>query len=387
MIDRELLKNSFRQRFATPAQWHSFAPGRVNLLGEHVDYLGGRVLPAAIDKGISITARFERSGSLEILAADFDSEVEWTASALEKAPAKGKSHGWQTYFWGCLKELSRLPGFAWRGGQLRISGDLPAGAGLSSSAAFEVATLQLFAAALGLELKGRELALAAQRVENLHVGTQCGIMDSFASVHGREGQFMSLDCARLEYTLHPGQMPGYSFILLHSMVSHELGDNYNRIRADLESAEKAIGCGRLVDLQPEQVEAARSRMSEIEYRRARYAVGEVARTKAFIQAISSGNAVAAGGLMTRTHEGLSRDLGVSTPELDALVELSRDIEGWVGGRMMGGGFGGCTLNLVDTHQLPVYLKKIRAGFEKRYNLRPHTYPVSLERGAFVEKIS
>ncbi len=360
---------------------HSFAPGRINLLGEHVDYLGGHVLPAAIDKGISIT--FSPGGDrLSVVAADLNKKTEWTESQIRSGPAPAS---WQAYVWGALHE-SLAHGASFVPGQWTISSDLPTGAGLSSSAALEVAVIQLVMNLSGTHLSSKDMALMAQKVENLHVGTQCGIMDQFASIHGQEDSFMELDCSSLNYKLYKADHPGACWILINSMISHELGDNYNRIRHDLEVAEKTINGGPLIQCSLEQVTAASQQMSAAQTERATYAISEVCRIKEFIEALKTQNLEKAGKLLCSTHWGLSKQLKVSTPELDHLVRSSEDHPAWLGGRMMGGGFGGCTINLVTEDKLEDYLHHIRGKFAERFDIQPDVYPVKLSRGAHLRRL-
>lgn len=368
----------FEQKWHRSATLHAIAPGRINLIGEHVDYLGGHVVPAAIDLGVSVLFAPDESRKLKIRADDLDSEGTWDKNGLREA-----NESWRRYIDGCLKELEAI-GVPAPSGRALIASDLPTGAGLSSSAALEVAVLLMcLHAAAGQSLDSRELALMAQRVENKHVGTQCGIMDQFASVHGKQGQFMVLDCESLEVRYVNGAPEGCTWLLVNSMVSHELGGQYNEIRRDLESGEHKLGLGPLKSLEPDTLEQAVSAagLSPTETRRTRYAVGEMARTRSFITALENGEGATAGTLLQETHWGLSRDLGVSTRELDALVTSAAKVPGWLGGRMMGGGFGGCTLNLIETRSIDAFKQRVTTDFEHRFDLSPDMYPVKLESGA------
>ncbi|MBF0244770.1 MAG: hypothetical protein HQL31_05810 [Planctomycetes bacterium] len=379
MIEIKSQRNNFFRHFGLKATLHSFAPGRINLLGEHVDYLGGKVLPAAIDKGISAIGAPAQEGPLRIFSLDLHEELCWESSTLNGPVPEG----WQAYPWGVLKELAALA-VPWHGGQLMICGDLPAGAGLSSSAALNVALIDYFLAAAEKEMSGQERALLAQRVENRHIGTACGIMDPFASIHGEIGKVLELDCQTLEYravALHP---TASTWILLNSMVSHKLGADYNSIRAELESAREKLGGRSLVTMDIETLRSCKNKLTESEYRRASYVIGEIRRTAAFIDAMQAGHSEQMGILLRETHQGLSRDLRVSTPELDALVEIAEGVPGWYGGRMMGGGFGGCTLNLVASENSESFLKRLRSEFQKRFGMEPLSYPVTIGAGASVE---
>ncbi len=379
MIGPDSIRQSFLDAFGAPPRLMSTAPGRINLLGEHVDYLGGRVLPAAIDRGITAAGRPQPGGPLEVASLDFGERVRWEPADLDAA-APG---GWRSYLWGVLRELRAL-GVPWVGGSLIVTGDVPLGAGLSSSAALEVALIQWFSHAAGRPIAGAELAVLARKVENDQVGTACGIMDQFVSVHGCEGQVLDLDCDTLEYELFTPDLPDHTWVLVNSMVAHELRDQYNRIRAELERAQDVLG--PLVQLPLDAVEGADAALSLSEAARADYVVSETHRTREFVAAATAGDACRVGELLVATHRGLSTQMGVSTPELDAIVEASADLPGWVGGRMIGGGFGGCVLNLVRREDEAAFVHGIQAAFQARFGLPCEVYPVRLADGSSVREI-
>jgi galactokinase len=206
-------------------------------------------------------------------------------------------------------------------------------------------------------------------------------MDQFASVHGRKNQFMILDCDSLDFRYVDAATPDCCWVLVNSMVSHQLGDQYNEIRRDLESAMQKMGTESFLSLTVADVEATKGDLSAREYSRSRYAVGELLRTPQFVAALSVGEVAEAGQLLQETHRGLSQDLGVSTPELDALIDAATSVEGWYGGRMMGGGFGGCTLNLVANSAICRFRETVGADFRKRFDLIPDFYDVSIGSGA------
>lgn len=373
------LSHQFQKVFSNQHEYISFAPGRVNLLGEHVDYMGGTVLPAAIDKGIWILARPEPNTSLNITSGDFNESITWDSSILN---AK-KPEGWQSYAWGVLKEMAKM-GFPWLGGDLLISGNLPIGSGLSSSAALEIALTQYFLNYYDFKYTSKELALITQRIENQHVGTSCGIMDMFASIHGKKNHFITLNCNSLEYQHSQIDLEAHEWILINSMVRHQLGNAYNLIRQELEQAEQIIQQGPLVSLELEQLESHKNLLSPSQYSRALHVVSESIRTKEFIQCSQQNNLSKIGTLLQETHWSLSQDLKVSTKELDELIHISQDIPGWVGGRLMGGGFGGCTINLVQKNHSQDYIQHIKHAYKTKLNLECEAYSVQLSEGAWIK---
>ncbi|MCB1174373.1 MAG: galactokinase [Leptospiraceae bacterium] len=383
MQRKELLINAFSERFGLPPQYLAFAPGRINLIGEHIDYLGGIVLPAAVQQGITMVAGpHPDQKSILIRAMDMNAEVEWTAADLANGAVPT---GWQAYLWGVLAEL-RKAGAAWTPLQIVFSGDVPAGSGLSSSAALEVAAATLFTSVQNLSMDPRELALLCQRAEQMHVGTNCGIMDQFASVFGQEHQFIELNCASLDYRLHPLDLGDSELVLVNSMISHNLGADYNQIRADLETARSKLAVASLLEISLDELTARRSVLGDPEYRRARHACSEFRRVKESITAIASGRWDLLGDLMSQSHISLSRDLGVSTPELDFLIKQSTHCSGWLGGRMMGGGFGGCTLNLIACAMRDSWLEQLTSRFESEFGVSPEVYPVQIGGGAVATQL-
>ena len=374
------LTRTHREMFGERPTLLSTAPGRINLLGEHVDYLGGRVLPAAIDRGITVMGRPAEDGLLRVLSVDFGERIVWDREITSRA-APGS---WQTYLWGVLRELAAL-GVPWTGATLVIAGDVPRGAGLSSSAALEVALLGWFSAAAGRAIEGAELARLARKVENDQVGTACGIMDPFVSVHGQAGLVLDLDCATLRYRTFRADLPDHGWILINSMVEHDLGDQYNRIRSELESAEQKLARGPLLDV-PEASVLEAGDLSPSERERALYVIGEARRTREFVDAAGAGSVQRVGELLAQTHRGLSNQMRVSTPELDAIVEFSTGFPGWTGGRMIGGGFGGCVLGLVRSDAESAYSHPVRAAFRSRFGIDCEVYPVALTDGARVVEI-
>lgn len=341
-------------------------PGRINIIGEHVDYCGGMVMPAAIDRACYVAA-LPNDRVLLRVKSDFG-----TADIPLDAFVK---HGdWRDYVAGMAFALLEA-GISISGHDLVIASDVPIGAGVSSSAALEVA---VGLALTGGSVTGARLAQIAQRAENHFVGMNCGIMDQFASANGVSGHALLLDCSSLAYqTL---SVPANAcFLLVDSGVKHEhVGGGYASRRADCESAAQTLGVALLCDVDDV---AALSLLNGNVLKRARHVVGEIARTKAACNALAVGNLILLGTLMNQSHESLSFDMEVSTPQVDALAAIAQKTEGVYGARMMGGGFGGSVIALVDKDQVETVQASIVASYARVLGQKPESFVVILARGA------
>lgn len=369
------IQEKFNELYGPGASLYASA-GRINLIGEHTDYNEGFVLPGAIDRGIVAAVRPNGTNTVRLYSLDFGSAAEF---GLEEKD--GPREQWARYVFGVCREIVK------RGGRVGgfdavFAGDVPAGAGLSSSAALE----SCFAFALDdLFNDGRidrfELARIGQSTEHNYIGVNCGIMDQFASVFGRRGCLMRLDCRSLEHEYFPFDPQGYTLVLVDSVVKHELsGSPYNERRASCERVAARLGLPSLREATMEQLEAVRPDLSDEDYRRARYVIGERDRVIGVCDALRRGDYESVGRLMYETHRGLSHDYEVSCPELDFLVDVARDC-GVTGSRIMGGGFGGCTVNLVRDSLLHPFLDTARARFADRYGHEPRIYEVNISDGA------
>ena len=331
------LSARFAARFgATPRLFR--APGRINIIGEHVDYCDGLVLPAAIDRWCSVAAAANGSDVLRVEAIDIDAEASLDLGAL--APRKD----WSDYVAGVAQVLRR-DGIAVPGADLMVTSDVSIGAGVSSSAALEVAVLLALLALAGVNDVPRvQLARWAQAAENDFVGMPCGIMDQFASVHGLAGHALRLDCRTLDFT--PVALPDrVAFVLVDSMQRHALVDGgYAERRTDCEAAAAALGAS-LRDVTLAQL--ANAALPERPAKRARHVVSEIARVDAAVAALAAGDLSTLGRLLNASHASLSADMAVSTAALDKLAACARAVPGVYGARMMGGGFGGSVIALVD----------------------------------------
>lgn len=380
-MDTTILRNRFREQFGTSGDLY-FSPGRINLIGEHTDYNGGFVFPGAVDKGITIEIYRNGSRKVCLLALD-QKENNYVEFSLDDT-SKPEQH-WACYIFGVCKELEKR-GVSLGGFNAAITGDVPLGAGMSSSAALE----SVFAFALNTMFADSrvdkfELAKIGQATEHNYCGVKCGIMDQFASVFGREGCLIRLDCRSLEYEYFPFDPKGYKLVLINSLVKHSLGNEYNERR---ESCEKAVALMNeqfgqvetLRDANYQMLEAVKGSLTDEDYRRAKYVLDEKERVLAVCDALNEGDYELVGKKMYETHWGLSRDYTVSCPELDFLVEIASEC-GVSGSRIMGGGFGGCTINLVRDTIADLFISKAKREYARRFGIIPEIYHVVIGNGS------
>lgn len=356
------------------------APGRVNLIGEHTDYNDGFVMPAAIGFYTWIAIKAAAGTKLTLASADFNEQVE-----IELSTGMRPRDHWSDYPAGVARTLLRA-GKKIRGGAMYIQGEVPIGSGLSSSAAIEVATALALLTVAQEKIDRREIAQLCQQAENEFVGARCGIMDQFISANGHEGQALMLDCRSLEYRLLP--IPrGMSLVICNSMVKHSIaGGEYNERRGQCEAGVAAIRrhlpqVRALRDVTAEQLEQHKASMPEVVYRRCRHVISENARVERAAAALKSGDVRAFGRLMGESHASLRDDYEVSCRELDILVEIADAQPGIVGARMTGGGFGGCTVNLVESGQAEAARERIAIEYHQRTGTHPDIYVCTAAEGA------
>ncbi len=372
---KEKISREFESRFGEGGVFYASA-GRINLIGEHTDYNGGFVFPGAIDKVIMAELKSNGSEKVRVYSIDIKDYAEF-GLAEEDAP----SQSWARYIFGVCREIIK------RGGKVEgfdavFAGNVPLGAGLSSSAALE----SCFAFALNDMFNGGsidkfELARIGQSTEHNYCGVNCGIMDQFASVFGRKDHLMRLDCRSMEYEYFPFKPEGYKLVLLDSVVKHELADSpYNKRRESCERVAKRLGVETLRDATMEMLEAAKADISAEDYSRAKFVIEEKQRVLDVCDALVAGDYETVGKRMYETHEGLSKDYEVSCEELDYLNDIAREC-GVTGSRIMGGGFGGCTINLVKDELLEPFVEKARKDFAARYGHEPKIYEVIISDGA------
>lgn len=372
---KEKISKAFAERFGGEGTFYASA-GRINLIGEHTDYNGGFVFPGAIDKVIMAEIRPNDSDKVRVFSIDIDDYAEF---GLNEADAPSQS--WARYIFGVCREILKRGGSV-KGFDATFAGNVPLGAGLSSSAAFE----SCFAFALNDMFNDNsidkfELARIGQSTEHNYCGVNCGIMDQFASVFGKKDHLMRLDCRSMEYEYFPFKPEGYTLVLLDSVVKHELADSpYNKRRASCERVAKRLGIETLRDATMEQLEAIKGDITAEDYFRAKFVIEEKQRVLDVCEALTRGDYETVGRCMYETHRGLSKDYEVSCEELDYLNDIAREC-GVTGSRIMGGGFGGCTINLVKNDLLEPFIEKARKDFSARYGHEPKVYEVIISDGA------
>ncbi|GAA4304995.1 galactokinase [Compostibacter hankyongensis] len=356
------------------------SPGRVNIIGEHTDYNDGFVLPAAIDKKIALAIAPSGSGRCTVHAAALEDSFSFDCRE-EVRPAEG----WKNYILGVVHHLQQR-GYRIDGFNAVFDGDIPIGSGLSSSAAVEGAFSFGLTQVFGLDAERFELALIGQQAEHTFVGVNCGIMDQFANLHGRKNQLIRLDCRDLSYVYVPFNFPGYKIVLCNTMVHHSLASSaYNERRRQCEEGVKVLRdhypeVKSLRDVTPAMLEEHKTALDSTVYRRCRYIVEETERVVAACACLEKDDLLGLGRLMDATHDGLSGDYEVSCPELDYLVSLARPRSEVIGSRMMGGGFGGCTINIVEADAVKDFSDHITDAYTRQYGKRPDIYVTTIEEG-------
>jgi galactokinase len=375
------LQQVFRDRFQKEPLVIG-APGRVNLIGEHTDYNNGFVLPGAVDKRIYVAIAPNNTKQVNVFANQFKEEYSFSIEGIQ--PQKG----WMNYLLGVTYHIQQQ-GKTIGGVDVLIDGDIPVGAGMSSSAAlcsaYGFALNELF----NLDYSRMDLAFIGQKTEHTFVGVKCGIMDQFASLHGKKGHVMKLDCRSLEYEYIPFDFPGFKIVLVNSMVSHSLaGSEYNVRRQQCEEGVAILkqhypAIASLRDVEPAQLLQHKEELPPVVFDRCSYVVYEKERLLGGCDALKKNDLATFGQLMYATHEGLSKKYAVSCTELDFLAERAQGIPGVMGARMMGGGFGGCTINIVQSDAVDTFQQKIQEAFHGLFKKTPEVYVTQIEDGTKV----
>jgi galactokinase len=368
---------AFESRFGDAAAFVARAPGRVNLIGEHTDYNDGFVLPMAIDRAVWIALRPRQDGQVIVCSLDLD-----RSAAFDLAGLRHEDAGWAEYVKGVAWALQQA-GYRLTGWEGVLAGDVPRGAGLSSSAAVELATARAFQAVSGFPWDPPAMALLGQKAENQWVGMNCGIMDQMISAAGEAGHALLIDCRSLATTSVP-LPPGAVVVILDTATRRGLVDSaYNERRAQCEAAARYFSVPALRDVSMERFEAEASGLDSVTLRRARHVISENARTLAAAAAMQAGDAVELGRLMDASHVSMRDDFEISGPALNIMVACAQEEPGCYGARMTGGGFAGCAVALVRADLAETFAANVAARYAARANLTPAVYVCNASEGASV----
>ena len=382
-MDIEFVRSRFIKHFDGQTGNIYFSPGRINLIGEHTDSNGGFVFPGAVDKGIMAEVRPNGTNTIMCYSIDLKDRVEFKVDDPE-----GPRATWARFIYGMVQEFKAL-GVDVKGFNIAFAGDVPLGAGMSSSAAMEscfgCALNDLFA---DNKISKWDIVLAGQATEHKYIGVNCGIMDQFASVFGQKGKLMRLDCRSREFEYFPFNPEGYKLVLVNSKVKHELvGSPYNDRRRSCENVVAAMAkhfpdrkFETLRDANWDDLEAVKDVVSAEDYKRAHFVLGEKERVLAVCDALVAGDYETVGQKMYETHHGLSKEYEVSCEELDFLNDVAKE-NGVTGSRIMGGGFGGCTINLVKDNVYDKFIADVTEKFNAKYGHAPEVYPVVISDGS------
>lgn len=356
------------------------SPGRINLIGEHTDYNNGFVLPASVDKAVYFVIVPRNDDQVSLYAADLDEHYSFSVHDLSKP-----SQSWPHYQLGIIEQIYKN-GLQIGGFQAAFGGDVPVGAGLSSSAALECCLLFALNEMFELGLDRFSIVKMSQKAENEYVGVQCGIMDQFASAFGKEESVIRLDCRSLEYEYFPFPMQDYLIVLCDTSVKHSLASSeYNTRRLECEKGIAILQqhypeVQSLRDANPDIVEKHKDELGDVVYRRCKFITEEIQRVQDACDLLVEGNLIDFGKKMYATHQGLQHEYEVSCPELDFLVDQTLDDPAVIGARMMGGGFGGCTINLVKKEAVDAFEQKMKAAYQEKYQIDLPCYKVKITAG-------
>ena len=378
------VRHHFFTAFHTTPALAVASPGRINLIGEHTDYNHGFVLPAAIDKLVQVAIGKRDDGAIHMFAIDLNETVVIPSKELQPHAVQ-----WVNYVIGVVHQVSNKLNGIQNGFNICIQGNIPIGAGLSSSAAVACAVLFALNELYDLQLTKMEMATLAQKAEHEFAGVKCGIMDMFASLYGQKNKVILLDCSSLVYQYYPFDLTEYSIVLFDTQIKHALASSeYNTRRLECEQGIQVIQnkypqVKTWRDVSIEQVENCLGPLTETStniYHRCKYVVGEIERVQAAVLDLEAGNMAAFGKKMFATHKGLSQWYEVSCPELDFLVAAVQDNKNVIGARMMGGGFGGCTINIIKKTAVDVVVKEVAAKYAIQTQKKLAVYITSIEQG-------
>jgi galactokinase len=374
-----VIAEKFRRRFPGKPLL-VVSPGRVNLIGEHTDYNEGFVLPGATDKAVVFAVAPRGDGTCHFVSRDLDQEFRCEIDALHRSPLR-----WPDYLQGVIDQFLKA-GHRIGGLNCVFGGDIPIGAGMSSSAAIEGGLAFALDALFGLKLDRLTLVKLAQKAEHEFVGVRCGIMDQFINIHGRAQSVLKLDCRSLAYEPYPFERDDLRIVISDTLVRRELASSeYNVRRGQCETGVNALrvhdpSIRSLRDVTLDLLREHRAEIDPVIFRRCEYVVRENTRVGDACAALARNDFAVFGGLMNLSHAGLRDDYEVSSPELNALVEAARRVPGVLGARMMGAGFGGCTISLVEAGAVPEFEARVARDYEAETGQAPKIHVIRIERG-------
>ena len=377
---RKEVKNSFKEHFEGKPSI-IFSPGRINLIGEHTDYNEGFVFPAAINKGIALAINKSEGNTCRVYALNKDEIYEFGLEDIEPL----ENGGWRNYILGVVSEIQKR-GLKIGNFNAVFAGNIPGGAGMSSSAALENAFVFGLNELFEFGLSKQDMILISQKAEHNYAGVKCGIMDQYASMFGVKKSALLLDCRTVESNPYKIDFKDYKLMLINTNVKHDLSESaYNDRRAVCEDVSARLKVVALRDVTKEKLESIKGDISEEDFQKALYIIEENKRVEAFSKAIEEDNTEALGKLLYQSHEGLSKQYKVSCPELDFLVDRAKENPNVLGGRMMGGGFGGCTINLVKKSEADAFEEETSDKFLIEFDKACSVYRVKLSAGTRMVK--
>ncbi len=358
-----------------------FSPGRINLIGEHTDYNDGFVFPAAIDKAIIAAIDKSKTDYCSVYAYDKKEEYQFELNNIKPLP----NGEWRNYIIGVIGEIQKT-GIKLTPFNIVFGGDIPGGAGLSSSAALENSIVYGLNELFQLELSKEEMILISQKAEHNYVGVKCGIMDQYASMFGKEDHFLLLDTRTIESKPYRIDLKNYELLLVNTNVKHKLSDSaYNDRRSVCEKVSTLLNKQALRDASEEDLLSVKDKISDEDYQKVLYVVQEINRTHKAAEAIRKGDIQKLGQLIYESHAGLQHQYEVSCEELDFLVDKAKENQAIIGARMMGGGFGGCTINLIEKDQIENFNSEIEKAYKEKFNNECSIYRVKISDGTHIIK--
>jgi galactokinase len=376
---KDITSHTFRRLFGNEPIV-AFAPGRINLIGEHTDYQEGLVFPAAIEQGIWVAIQKNELASCRLYSTDYEEEFVFDINSF--SPKKGH---WANYIMGMVSQFQQA-GYNLNSFDLAFGGNIPA-SGLSSSAALSVAIGTALTELFNLKISKKSIVLYAQKSEHLFAGVKCGIMDPYASAFGVKNRALLLDCRTNTHVEVEASFGDYSLLLVNSKVKHNLADSaYNKRREACEESVQLLkvtypGANTLRDIPVKDIEKVQQILPADLFTKAKHVITEIERVKLASNALRESDIQAFGNLLKESHKSLSQDFEVSCVELDFLAEQSWKLPGVLGSRMMGGGFGGCTINLISNVQMQNFQSEIYSAYKEKFDIEADFIPVTLSEGA------